>query len=697
MSSPISPGRATRRGVGTLAAVTAAVAGCLAVGTPSPASAADTYHALSPARVLDTRNGVGASGKVGPDAAITLDVTGVGGVPASGVAAVVLNVTATNATQGTYVTVWPSGEPQPNTSNLNVQPGVDTPNAVIASVGADGTIQVANEFGEVDLLADVSGWIPTGSQYTALTPARILDTRVGTGAAAAPVGAKGRVDVKVTGVGGVPADGVAAVVLNVTAANATEGTFVTAWPTGEPQPNTSNLNVQPATDTPNLVIATVGAGGMVSLANEFGAIHLLADVSGYFTDGDGYVALSPGRVLDTRVGVGASGPVGPGASIDVDVSGRVPVHQASAVVLNVTAAGATDGTFITTWPTGYPKPGTSSLNVRPGIDTPNLVIATIGEGGKVSLANEFGATHLIADVAGYFTGSPPTNPNEPGTLWAGGNGDVWRYALGNPQQEWESRGDFGATFTVDPVRHELIQMGGPVLDPTRVEVRDLDTHQLKEEFTWATDAWDAQGLEISPDGQTLAAIMSYSSSDTWVEVLDRSTRAVTYIGLDEYVDDIEFTDDGDLLFVVDWTDVEGTPPFPAAIGLVTKDQLDAPIETFQTVLTFNAAQGVPGSLAVSHDNQLLFSRAGALWVTTATVDAPSPHQLTTGPENHVGGVFSPDGTQIAFVLPSIAAAFQRQYVIPNHRSTPLYISTDAGTEYQIGSDNLVTGMTAWVG
>jgi hypothetical protein len=116
------------------------------------------------------------------------------------------------------------------------------------------------------------------------------------------------------------------------------------------------------------------------------------------------------------------------------------------------------------------------------------------------------------------------------------------------------------------------------------------------------------------------------------------------------------------------------------------------------VVTFTAAEGVPSSLAVSNDNQLLFSRAGALWVTTVMEDAPAAHQLTTGPENHVGGVFSPDGSQVAFVLPSIAAAFQRQYIIPNHRGTPLYIAPEdaASDQYMIGESNLVAGMVAWV-
>ena len=63
---------------------------------------------------------------------------------------------------------------------------------------------------------------------------RLLDTRVaGDITGGHPVAAGGQVDLQVTGVGGVPATNVAAVVLNVTAAGALAPGFVTVWPTLE--------------------------------------------------------------------------------------------------------------------------------------------------------------------------------------------------------------------------------------------------------------------------------------------------------------------------------------------------------------------------------------------------------------------------------------------------------------------------------
>ncbi|MCX7619481.1 MAG: S8 family serine peptidase, partial [Acidimicrobiales bacterium] len=86
-----------------------------------------TFHPLTPRRLLDTRDGTGvaggASAPIGPNSSIDLAVNGIGGVPADGVTAVVLNVTAVGASAGTHLTVWPARFPKPETSNLNVRAG----------------------------------------------------------------------------------------------------------------------------------------------------------------------------------------------------------------------------------------------------------------------------------------------------------------------------------------------------------------------------------------------------------------------------------------------------------------------------------------------------------------------------------------------------------------------------------------------
>ena len=147
---------------------------------------------------------VAASGTVG------LQVTGRGGVPATGVAAVVVNVTVTGPSASGFITVYPSGTSQPTASNLNFTAGQTIPNLVTVKLGTDGKIDLRNNSaGSVHLIADVAGYYLAGTPtvpgaFVSLDPARLLDTRVGNGAPKAAVAANGTVDLQVTGRGGVP-------------------------------------------------------------------------------------------------------------------------------------------------------------------------------------------------------------------------------------------------------------------------------------------------------------------------------------------------------------------------------------------------------------------------------------------------------------------------------------------------------------
>ena len=103
--------------------------------------------AVAPTRLLDTRTGVGAPlGALGVGGEVALQVVGQGGVPAAA-QAVVLNVTATNATADTYITSYPSGSARPNASSLNVSAGRTAANLVLAKLGPDGAVRLFNENG----------------------------------------------------------------------------------------------------------------------------------------------------------------------------------------------------------------------------------------------------------------------------------------------------------------------------------------------------------------------------------------------------------------------------------------------------------------------------------------------------------------------------------------------------------------------
>lgn len=245
-------------------------------------------------------------GSIGPGSVLNLTVVGRGGVPSSGVDAVAINVTATGSTSESFLTVFPSGSNRPNASNLNFRAGQTNPNMVIAKVGAGGKISIFNLVGNVDVIVDVLGWFPTGGSFTSLAPARLLESRAGlstvdnqmngTGKLGAGVGQQ----LPVLGRGGVPASGVGAVAVNVTATNATAESYLTVWPSGANRPTASTLNYTAGQTTPNMAIVPVGAGGQISLFNFAGSTDVIVDVLGWFPSGAGFTGLTPARLLDTR-------------------------------------------------------------------------------------------------------------------------------------------------------------------------------------------------------------------------------------------------------------------------------------------------------------------------------------------------------------------------------------------------------------
>ncbi len=359
---------------------------------------------LTPARILDTRYGTGAPSRILRNGeTVPLTVTGVGGVPTTGVGTVVLNVTVTGPTGAGFVTAYPSGATRPTASNLNYVRNQTVANQVVTKVGSDGVVNLYVLTG-TQLIADVTGWYPSGAAYRALIPRRILDTRYGTGAPRGVVPAGGQRDLTVLGVGAVPAAGVDSVVLNLTAVTPSADGYLTAWPTGQPRPGVSNVNFQRGQILPGLAIVKVGSSGKVSIYTHASS-HIVADVVGFFPDGSDYVGLSPARIVDTRYGIGAARHVvGSGGVLTLPVAGLggVPASGVKAVMLNVTVTGTTGSGYLTVYPSDVTRPTTSTLNYVRGDTLSNSVIARLGGDGKVRIYVKT-ATHVVVDVSGYFT------------------------------------------------------------------------------------------------------------------------------------------------------------------------------------------------------------------------------------------------------------------------------------------------------
>jgi sugar lactone lactonase YvrE len=382
-----------------------------------------------PVRVFDTRPGEPdglvpvAKVQVGGERVLRVKVTGVGGVPVSGVGAVALNVTAVDPQGAGFVTVFPCGD-RPLASNLNFTAGQTVPNSVIAPVSAAGEVCFYSNV-NTHLLADVSGWFASAAGFSPVTPVRVFDTRPGEPDGVVPVpkaqvGGSSVLRVKVTGVGGVPASGVGAVALNVTAVGPQGAGFVTVFPCGD-RPLASNLNFTAGQTVPNSVIAPVSALGEVCFYGNVNT-YLLADVSGWFAASTGFSSVTPVRVFDTRPGepdgvvVVPKAVVGGSSVLRVKVAGvgGVPSAGVGAVALNVTAVGPQGAGFVTVFPCGD-RPLASNLNFTAGQTVPNSVIAPVSALGEVCFYGNVN-THLLADVSGWFAaGATSDDPTPPST------------------------------------------------------------------------------------------------------------------------------------------------------------------------------------------------------------------------------------------------------------------------------------------
>jgi Abnormal spindle-like microcephaly-assoc'd, ASPM-SPD-2-Hydin len=370
------------------------------------------YVPVAPVRIYDTRNG---AGPLGP--AETRDVQVTGSQVPSGSVAVVLNVTVTNTTSAGYLTVFPSGITPPMASSLNWTARQTVPNLVEVQLGAGGMVSFFNASGRADLILDLQGYVspapaspgPAGF-FNPLPPMRVLDTRTGAGAPKSKVGAGGSIDVQLTGQGGVPSSGVAAVVLNVTVTNPTAASYLSAFPAGGTLPTVSNLNFAPGQTVPNRVLVKVGAGGKVTFFNAYGTVDVIADVGGWFTDstdplamGAGFVGVTPTRILDTRSG---AVPLRAGETRVLTVTqGPIPSMSSStpprAVVLNVTVTGPTSAGYLTVFPDGSP-PLSSDLNFMPGQTVPNMVVVKVGSDGSIKLYSPYGSVDVVVDLVGWY-------------------------------------------------------------------------------------------------------------------------------------------------------------------------------------------------------------------------------------------------------------------------------------------------------
>jgi SpoIID/LytB domain protein len=229
------------------------------------------FAPVGPGRLYDSRS-QGAA-KLSAGQTVRARVGNRFAVPMSGVSAVAVNITATQASSDGWVTAWACGESAPWVSNINVRAGVDVANHSVIPVGSGGEICLRPS-APMHLVVDVSGWYGPSAEalFHALAPQRFVDTREGNFSTSFPLAGRSPV----------PSSGVVAMVGQVTATEVTRSGWLTMYPCAGTVPYTSVLNVEPARNVANLFVGGVDDNGRWCSAPST-SMEVIVDVLGWYS------------------------------------------------------------------------------------------------------------------------------------------------------------------------------------------------------------------------------------------------------------------------------------------------------------------------------------------------------------------------------------------------------------------------------
>lgn len=354
-------------------------------------------------RLLDTRTRQG--GITGPVSGTTT-VQLPGTVPADATG-VVLDISAIDPRASGWIRVAASGQ-EPTTTALNYTTGKGMTGLVVTASENQGKVDVTTYGGATDLAVDLTGYYTgaagLGGYWSSPSPVRVVDTRSGTGAP--PGQASGAVTFTLP-------DSVrssaAGVVLDVTAVDPGGDGYLRLSPYGSP-PTTTAMNFHSDGSATAMAITTA-SDGQVTVTLAGSPTNLVIDLLGYYDgmsmSGSTYVAVNPQRFIDTRSGLGATGP-GTGPLI-VTVPGIVP-RDALAVMLDVSVVGADTRGYVRLTAPGAPAT-TTAITTLPGQSRTGLVVTGLRD-GQITLAVYGTTAQLVIDLLGYQTAAPtPASPS----------------------------------------------------------------------------------------------------------------------------------------------------------------------------------------------------------------------------------------------------------------------------------------------
>lgn len=382
--------------------------------TPNPVSVSTPNYGagltpISPQRLYDSRR---SGYRLAAGASISVQASSRAGIPA-GAQAIMVNLTAVAPSGPGHLTAYPCGSARPTASVLNYDAGETRAGASLVKLDSGGRVCVYSHAAS-DVIVDVQGYVGGAENPVAITPTRVLDTRIPD----EPIDGTRRVDLQLDKIPfpfdeGPNAQEIHGVFLNVTAVLPVAPGHLTVYPgTGDGDGSTSRVNFVPGRAQANLVFTTIQDGKVDIVTST--ATQVLVDVVAVTRHPDQIVPIRDFRLLETRTGptnrttdgrMQATGRLSPGVPIEVPVTGRVGSITPTAVLLNVTGINPSSTTHVTVFPCGGPVPNASNVNIPTGKVIPNSVLVPIGSGGRICAVSPI-STDLVIDLVGAMTVKP---------------------------------------------------------------------------------------------------------------------------------------------------------------------------------------------------------------------------------------------------------------------------------------------------
>jgi hypothetical protein len=335
-----------------------------------------------------------------------------------GVDAAQLQIVTSTAKANGALTLYTDGTTRPGTSSINFAPARTAVNEATVKVTPTGSVDIYNgSSGSVTVNVATVGLYSHAQfadTYHPAAPARLLDTRNGTGGVTGPVAGGHSATLTVTGTHGVPT-GADSVVLNVAATttkasgsltvstHGTSGSSVTGpyWTTGQ-------------TASAQIVLPLVDGKIVLHNASRSSA-NLIADLVGWYgptASGAEFQPVGPVRILNTRTGTGSGGKIaklGAHATLKLKVTGAhgVPASGVNAAELNLTVSSPSGGGYLVAYADGTVRPGVHSVDFTTGHTVANRALVKVGSDGEIDLYNAGSASvDVYADLLGDYAVYP---------------------------------------------------------------------------------------------------------------------------------------------------------------------------------------------------------------------------------------------------------------------------------------------------